>query len=71
MFFSLAAIEVGEHFYWYIAGFTVHGQVLLITRLVIAIILTLAVLGTSNLEQVPRGLQNFVELVFDFQRICN
>ena len=66
MFFSLAAVEVGEHFYWNIAGFTVHGQVLLVTWLVIAIILTVAVLGTSNLEQVPKGLQNFVEAVFEY-----
>jgi F-type H+-transporting ATPase subunit a len=66
MFFSLAAVEVGEHFYWNIAGFTVHGQVLLVTWLVIAIILTISVLGTSNLEQVPKGLQNFVELVFEY-----
>jgi F-type H+-transporting ATPase subunit a len=40
--------------------------VLLVTWLVIAIILTIAVLGTSNLEQVPKGLQNFVELVFEY-----
>ena len=66
MFFSLAAVEVGEHFYWNIAGFTVHGQVLLVTWLVIAIILTVAVLGTSNLEQVPKGLQNFVESVYEY-----
>merc|ERR1712118_156351 len=66
MFFSLAAVEVGEHLYWNIAGLTVHGQVLLVTWLVIAIILTIAVLGTLNLEQVPKGLQNFVELVFEY-----
>jgi F-type H+-transporting ATPase subunit a len=66
MFFSLAAVEVGEHLYWNIAGLTVHGQVLLVTWLVIAIILTIAVLGTSNLEQVPKGLQNFVEAVFEY-----
>jgi F-type H+-transporting ATPase subunit a len=66
MFFSLAAVEVGEHFYWSIAGLTVHGQVLLVTWLVIAIILTIAVLGTLNLEQVPKGLQNFVESVFEY-----
>jgi F-type H+-transporting ATPase subunit a len=66
MFFSLAAVEVGEHLYWNIAGLAVHGQVLLITWLVIAIILTIAVLGTSNLERVPKGLQNFVEMVFEY-----
>jgi F-type H+-transporting ATPase subunit a len=51
MFFSLAAVAVGEHFYWTVAGFTVHGQVLLVTWLVIFIILTIAVLGTRNIEQ--------------------
>jgi len=66
MFFSLAAVEVGEHLYWNIAGLTVHGQVLLVTWLVIAIILTISVLGTLKLEQVPKGLQNFVEAVYEY-----
>jgi len=66
MFFSLAAVEVGEHFYWEIAGFNLHGQVLLVTWLVIAIILTISVLGTKELQQVPKGMQNFVELVFEY-----
>jgi F-type H+-transporting ATPase subunit a len=66
MFFSLAAVEVGTHLCWNIAGLTVHGQVLLVTWLVIAIILTITVLGTSNLEQVPKGLQNFVEAVYEY-----
>jgi F-type H+-transporting ATPase subunit a len=66
MFFELAAVEVGEHFYWNIGGFNVHGQVLLVTWLVIAIILTTAVLVTKNLDQAPKGLQNFVELVFEY-----
>ena len=50
MFFSLAAVEVGTHLYWNFAGLTVHGQVLLVTWLVIAIILTIAVLGTIFLQ---------------------
>jgi F-type H+-transporting ATPase subunit a len=66
MFFSLAAVEVGTHLYWNIAGLTIHGQVLLVTWLVIAIILTIAVLGTLKLEQIPKGLQNFVESVYEF-----
>jgi len=66
MFFSLAAVEVGAHLYWNIAGLTVHGQVLLVTWLVIAIILTISVLGTLKLEKVPKGLQNFVEAVFEY-----
>merc|ERR1712134_75652 len=66
MFFSLAAVEVGTHLYWSFAGFTVHGQVLLITWLVIATILAIAIAGTSNLQQIPKGLQNFVESVFEY-----
>merc|ERR1712078_112917 len=66
MFFSLAAVEVGTHLYWSFAGLTVHGQVLLVTWLVIAIILTITVLGTLKLEQVPKGMQNFVEAVFEY-----
>src|SRR6056297_1909330 len=66
MFFSLAAVEVGTHLYWEIGSFTVHGQVLLVTWLVFAIILTLAVLGTSKLEQIPKGIQNFLESVFEY-----
>ena len=66
MFFSLAAVEVGTHLYWDIAGLSVHGQVLLVSWLVIAIILTITVLGTLKLEQVPKGLQNFVEAVFEY-----
>jgi len=66
MFFSLAAVEVGTHLYWNIAGLSVHVQGLLVTWLVIAIILAIAVLGTLNLEKVPKGLQNFVESVFEY-----
>ena len=49
-----------------IGGFTVHGQVLLVTWLVLAIILGLAVVGTSKLEQIPKGIQNFLESVFEY-----
>ncbi len=66
MFFSLAAIEVGTQLEWNIAGLSVHGQVLIVTWLVIATILGVSVAGTSNPQQVPKGLQNFVEAVFEY-----
>jgi F-type H+-transporting ATPase subunit a len=50
-----------EHFW-----FNSTWQVLLVTWLVLAIILTIAILGTLNLEQIPKGLQNFVEGVFEY-----
>ena len=66
MFFSLAAVEVGTHLIWNIAGLPVHGQVLLVTWLVIAIILGISIVGTQNMQQAPAGLQNFVEAVFEY-----
>ena len=66
MFFSLAAVEVGTHLIWNIAGLPVHGQVLLVTWLVIAIILGISIVGTQNMQQAPTGLQNFVEAVFEY-----
>jgi F-type H+-transporting ATPase subunit a len=65
-FTLLAEAEVGKHFYWDIAGFLVHGQVLLVIWFVFAILLTFAILGSSNIEQIPRGWQNFMECVLEF-----
>jgi F-type H+-transporting ATPase subunit a len=66
MFFSLATVEVGTQLNWNILGLGIHGQVLIVTWIVIAIILGVAVAGTLNLQQVPRGLQNFIEAVFEY-----
>jgi F-type H+-transporting ATPase subunit a len=65
-FTLLAETEVGKHFYWNIAGFLVHGQVLVVIWFVFAIVLTFAFLGSRNIEQIPRGWQNFMEVVLDF-----
>ena len=65
-FSLLAETEVGKHFYWNIAGFLVHGQVLVVIWFVFAIVLTFAFLGSRNVEQIPRGWQNFMECVLDF-----
>lgn len=62
----LAEAEVGKHFYWNIAGFLVHGQVLVVIWFVFAILLTFSFLGSRNIEQIPRGWQNFMECVLDF-----
>jgi F-type H+-transporting ATPase subunit a len=65
-FTLLAEVEVGKHFYWSIAGFLIHGQVLLVIWLVTLILLILSILGTQNNERVPRGWQNFMEAAMDF-----
>ena len=62
----LAEAEVGKHFYWNIEGFLVHGQVLIVLWVVFAILLTFAFLGSRNVEQIPRGWQNFMESVVEY-----
>nr|BDA98556.1 ATP synthase CF0 A subunit [Proteomonas sp. NEIS-1375] len=63
---SMAAVEVGKHLYWEVAGMKLHGQVFIVSWLVIAALLAFAVVGTQNLKQAPQGLQNFMEYVYEF-----
>ena len=65
-FTLLAEAGVGKHFYWNIAGYLVHGQVLLVIWFVIAILLVFAILGTRNADRIPHGWQNFMESALDF-----
>ena len=65
-FILLSEIEVGEHFYWNIAGFLVHGQVLVVIWFVFAILLLFSILGTTNANRIPHGFQNFMEAAIDF-----
>jgi F-type H+-transporting ATPase subunit a len=66
MFTLLAEVEVGKHFYWNIAGFLVHGQVLVVLWFVFFILLILSLLGTKNTQRIPHGFQNFMESALDF-----
>nr|YP_009497746.1 ATP synthase CF0 subunit IV [Acanthoceras zachariasii]AWT40459.1 ATP synthase CF0 subunit IV [Acanthoceras zachariasii] len=65
-FTLLAEAEVGKHFYWNIAGFLVHGQVLLVIWFVAAILFILSILGTRETNRIPHGWQNFMESTLDF-----
>lgn len=65
-FTLLAEAEVGKHFYWNIAGFLVHGQVLLVIWFVAAILFTLSILGTRDTNRIPHGWQNFMESTIEF-----
>jgi len=62
----LAEAEVGKHFYWNIAGFLVHGQVLAVSWVVISILLIFSILGTQNTQRIPNGWQNFMEATVDY-----
>jgi len=66
MFTLLAEAEVGKHFYWNLAGFLVHGQVLVVIWFVFAVLLLFAYLGSSNAERIPHGFQNFMESAVEF-----
>lgn len=65
---EIAEVSVGQHFYWQIGDYQVHGQVLMTSWVVLGIIFVLAFLGNSNLKQTPDGFQNFTELVTEFIR---
>jgi len=65
---ELAEVSVGQHYYWNVGDFELHGQVLMTSWVVFAIIAILAFVGNSNLKQTPDGLQNFTELVTEFIR---
>jgi F-type H+-transporting ATPase subunit a len=66
--FNLAAIEVGEHFYWEIGKYKVHGQVFMVSWFVIGVLLIASIAATSNIQRIPSGFQNFMEFVLDFLR---
>lgn len=66
--FILAELEVGEHFLWKIGNFTVHGQVLITSWIVIGVLVIASVAATQNIQRVPSGIQNFMEYALEFIR---
>jgi len=65
---EIAEVSVGQHYYWKIGGFELHGQVLITTWVVVAILLALSLAGNSNLKPTPDGLQNFTEYITEYIR---
>jgi F-type H+-transporting ATPase subunit a len=64
--FLLSKIEVGSHLYVNFGeGLHLHGETLIVSSLVVALICFFLVLGTSNLQKVPSGLQNVLEVIFE------
>lgn len=64
--YSLTAVEVGKHLYWHIGNYVVHGQVFLVTWLVMASLLIISFWGTQNLQRIPQKKQNFMEFLLEF-----
>ena len=53
MFTLLSEAEVGKHLYWNLAGFLVHGQVLLVSWLVLIALLLFSIIGTQSKDRLP------------------
>ncbi|KAI5678817.1 hypothetical protein M9H77_09767 [Catharanthus roseus] len=66
--YDVSGVEVGQHFYWQIGGFQVHGQVLITSWVVIAILLGSASIAVRDPQTIPSGGQNFFEYVLEFIR---
>ncbi|MBD2100607.1 F0F1 ATP synthase subunit A [Leptolyngbya sp. FACHB-261] len=62
----LASLEVGKHFYWQIGGLTLHGQVLVVSWIVIGVLVIASLLATRSVQRVPAGFQNFMEYGLEF-----
>nr|YP_009550637.1 ATP synthase CF0 subunit IV [Eustigmatophyceae sp. Chic 10/23 P-6w]QAA11569.1 ATP synthase CF0 subunit IV [Eustigmatophyceae sp. Chic 10/23 P-6w] len=64
---QIADLEVGKHFYWEVFGYSLHGQVFLVSWLAIFLVVGASILGTSTITEVPRGLwQNVMEAVVEY-----
>lgn len=66
--FDLAEVSVGQHFYWTLGDYQVHGQVLITSWVVFSLIAIVSFLGNSNLKETPNGLQNLTEYITEFIR---
>ncbi|XHX79929.1 MAG: F0F1 ATP synthase subunit A [Stenomitos frigidus ULC029] len=66
--FPLASLEVGHHLYWQIGNLRIHGQVFLVSWVVIGLLLIASIAATRNVQRIPRGIQNFMEYALEFVR---
>ena len=66
LYVNLSSVEVGKHLYWDIGSYRIHGQVFIVSWLVILALLIIAFVGTRNLSRIPKGIQNFMEFVLEF-----
>nr|AYR06484.1 ATP synthase CFO A chain subunit IV [Rhodogorgon sp.] len=65
-FLDISSVEVGKHLYWQIGTYKIHGQVFIVSWLVILVLLSFSVVGTQNLKRIPGGLQNLMEFILEF-----
>lgn len=63
---SISSVEVGKHLYWNIGNYKLHGQVFIVSWLVIAVLIAISFYGTRKLERIPESFQNFMEFILEF-----
>lgn len=66
--FDIAKVTVGQHWYWHIGPYWMHGQVLVTSWFVIILILGIAIIANRKLKMIPENLQNFTEFITEFIR---
>nr|YP_009994333.1 ATP synthase CF0 subunit IV [Cuscuta nitida]QNP08430.1 ATP synthase CF0 subunit IV [Cuscuta nitida] len=66
--YDISGVEVGQHLYWQIGNFQVHGQVLLTSWVVIGILLGSTTIAIRNPQIIPTGGQNLFEYILEFIR---
>ena len=65
---DLAEVSVGQHWYWQFGDYSVHGQVLITSWIVLGSIILVSLIANQNLKAIPEGLQNLTEYVTEFIR---
>nr|YP_009393305.1 ATP synthase CF0 subunit IV [Symphyocladiella dendroidea]ARW61867.1 ATP synthase CF0 subunit IV [Symphyocladiella dendroidea] len=65
-FLFLSSVEVGKHLYWKIGSYNIHGQVFIVSWIVLFILIMLSFAGTRNLQRIPGKFQNFMEFILEF-----
>jgi F-type H+-transporting ATPase subunit a len=64
--FNLAELSVGQHWYWNVFGYQFHGQVLITTWFVLAVIRIFSLIATRDLQEIPNNFQNLAEDILEF-----
>ena len=63
---NVSNVEVGQHLYWSIFNYKIHGQVFIVSWFVILTLLIISFAGTKKLSRIPSGIQNFMEFILEF-----
>lgn len=66
IFLNVSSVEVGKHLYWQIGNYKLHGQVFIVSWLVISLLVIISLIATQKLKRIPEGLQNLMEFVLEF-----